>query len=173
VSFVTYRDDYVDFAIAHPSQNDMLEKWCKENNKSKGVTGLSVDFNETPRIIYTRKIHNKVKQIAQDQTGILFLPVEFLYFFSMNRAEAIVSFKETLLNYPNIQGMILFCSMGQPLPNEFIEIPGYKDMLNIKTTNGKTINLFYITNFAYSGSLSEATIDKFRKALVNENYGGK
>lgn len=164
-SFIQYADEYVKFAIAHPIQNNHLEEWCKQNNTQKGAYGLPVDFNETPRIISNQKIRTEADQIPKNQTGILFMPVEFLYFLTMDKVETLTTFKNYLSNYPHIQSLVLYCAIGQPLPNVKIDIPESKDLFIVTTSNDKTRYLFYITNPTYNKSLSVPTIDKFRQAL--------
>jgi hypothetical protein len=166
-SFLVYRSEIIDLAVAHHHKYDELMKWCEENGRTKGATGLSVDFNDTPRIVDYKKIHKKVKQIPPGETGILHMPIHFLYFFAMNIEETIIRIMDEISHYPNLLGVILTANLGQPVKEEFIEVGN--TIRSVQMVNDIARHLLFIYNYQYKGNLTQETWQKIRSCfLVNK-----
>ncbi|HXB45391.1 MAG TPA: hypothetical protein VNV85_15100 [Puia sp.] len=162
-SFILFSDDCIDIAIAHPNKIEDFLHWKRMNRRENGVTGLSVDFNDTKRIISNSKIYNKVKQLPKDSTGLLHMPISYLYFLTMDRGQTIISIAEEILGYPQLLGVVLYSDIGQPMPEE--EIIFQEHAISVKIINGLTRHTVFIYNHAYKGTLAEETIQRIKNSI--------
>ncbi len=162
-SLEVFRNDKIDLAVAHPDRNAYLVKWCEENGRSHGASGLEVDFNDTPRIIHHKKIYKKVKQIPAGETGILYMPIQYLYFFCMNSAETTIQIIKEISQYPNLLGVVLYANLGQQMKEEFIEVANC--VRSIKMINGIARHVLFVFNLDYNGNLKEETWQKTKRCF--------
>jgi hypothetical protein len=162
-NLLIFRNELIDLAIAHPDKHDDLMKWCKENRRDKGAGGLPVDYNDTRRILKQRKIYKKVKQIPNGQTGILYMPIQFLYFFCMNTAETAIQIMGEIRQYPNLLGVVLYAELGQPVKEEFTEVEN--TVRSIRMINGIARHLLFVFNYDFRGELKENTWQRIKKCF--------
>lgn len=152
-------------AFVHPQQHDLLEDWCKEKGLSKGISGLSLEFNDTERLLRQQKIRQEAKQIPKGSTGVLYFPIQFLYMMCMDKVETIAAFEKELTAFPNIYGLVLYADVIHPLAE-----PVRLDSAHIysikQTTGGAVRYMLFIQNPYYEARLSEATIHQIRLAVI-------
>jgi hypothetical protein len=161
---VIFRNEFIDIAIAHPSRAEEFNEWCRQNKRQIAIYGLSIDFNDTRRILQQGRIAKKVKQIPAVDSGLIYMPIHFLYFRYMDIPQTMMLLAEEIQNYPNLLGLILYADLGQPMPEKEILIMNHA--VSIKFRNGILRHSLYIQNDAFVGNLSAATIQRIRACII-------
>lgn len=155
----------ISMAFVHPQQPELLENWCKEKGLGKGIGGLSVEFNDTNRLMRQQKIRQEAKQIPTESTGLLYFPIQFLYMMCMDKIETIAAFEKELTAFPNIYGLILYADVIHPLAG-----PVCLDSAHIysmkQTIGGAVRYMLFIQNPSYDAKLSGKTILQIRSAIL-------
>jgi hypothetical protein len=161
---VIFQNEFIDIAISHPSKTEEFNEWCRQNNRQSAISGLSIDFNDTRRILQQSRIAKKVKQIPTEGSGLIYMPIHFLYFRSMDIPQTIMLLIEEIQNYPNLLGLVLYADLGQPIPEEEVLIMNHA--VTIKSRNGILRHTIYVQNDAFKGNLGAATIQRIRTCII-------
>lgn len=164
-TFCAFEDNFIQVAVAHPDKLDELHSWCKERNiQRNSVSGLNVNFNDTPRLVNNQKIIGEIRQLPKSKPGLVYIPVSTLYFWMMNKPETGIAIMKQLEAFPFCYGVILYVeSIGSLFPQQRISEDHF--IFNIGVRNGITRHLFFIGNPWFVGDLDDRTIRKFKESL--------
>ena len=165
-SVAAFIDENIAIAFCTDSSYGQLTEWCAANNVSEGYSGMPLDFNDTQRIIRTQRINREAKQIASDQSGLLYFPVQWLYMLKMDIAESIEQFSLALTKHSNVIGMVLVAEVGVGLqPDCHIEA-GHLYCVS-RDQAGICRHILFIENPGFTGSVSDELKASLKKAMVN------
>ncbi len=164
-TFCAFEDKFIQVAVSHGDRIEELDSWCKEREiQRNSVSGLNVDFNDTPRLVKNKKIVGEIKQLPKDKPGLIYIPVSTLYFWTMNKPETGIAIMKQLEAFPFCYGVILYVeSVGSLIPQQRISEAHF--IYNIGLMNGITRHLFFIGNPWFVGDLDNRTIMRFRESL--------
>jgi hypothetical protein len=160
-SFVHFNNGFIDMAVAHHLKAKEFNAWCAGNKRQSGIYGLSVDFNETLRILQHGKIRDKVKQLPADGSGLLYIPVHIIYFLFTDIAMSFALLSEEIIKYPRVLGIVLYADLGQSMDEKYIVF--MEHAYTIKVQNGISRYRMYINNRSYKGGLHEQTIRRIKE----------
>lgn len=160
------RNEFIDIAFAPESDVAAFEEWLQTENRRKGIRGVEVNPDETKRITQRGRIARKVKQIPVDATGIIYMKVEYLYFFNMPIDAVVLAIKEAMTDHSQLKGIVLCTEVFDPRDNEIKEWEGREDLFSIHCVNGNVALSLYCVNEYYAGTVSSSTLDQFRRSLI-------
>ena len=107
-NFVFLQNDKLDLIFAHPDKINELKNWCDVNQRRMWFDGLTLDFNETKRIMKNEKIKIKAEQLPKNKPGLLFFIVNPLYFWQIDIDETIEQFNSDMEKFPNLLGIVMY-----------------------------------------------------------------
>lgn len=164
-TFCAFEDNFIQVAVSHEDKIEELDNWCKKRTiQRNSVSGLNVDFNDTPRLVNNKKIVAEIKQLPKDKPGLVYIPVSTLFFWTMNKPETGIAIMKQLETFPFCYGVILYVeSVGSLIPQQRISEDHF--IYNIGVMNGITRHLFFIGNPWFVGDLDSRTIIRFRESL--------
>ncbi|NJO24904.1 MAG: hypothetical protein HC867_02605 [Bacteroidia bacterium] len=96
-TIVYYQDEKIRLAVAHISRYDELIEWIEKNDYRKGALSAPLNFDDTYRIC-NNKMDKKAKQIPLSFSGLVYIPVNSIYFKVFDIEEAIRLFSEKMKN---------------------------------------------------------------------------
>ncbi len=153
-NFQLLKDEYIDLALAHPKCQEQLENWIHENNRQYDLKGLSLDFDDTGRILSNNKILDKASQIPSCYPGIIYIPITLPFFFFQTNFDQAVELVQSQLNpHPNILGVVFYSELGMSIEKSFsVEKDG--NFLGVNRLQEDRIRyLFFISNYKFAMSL--------------------
>lgn len=157
-SIVFYEDDMIRLGIAHISRYEELMKWIEENDYRKGLHGAPLDFNDTYRLT-NNKLSKKAGQIPPQSVGMLYIPVNPLYFMVFDIKEAIRLFTAEMKKCPNLFGAVLYADIIDDANTVLGIEEGH--FFSIKKINVAVSRyLFFVKNPYFNLFLSKETITK-------------
>lgn len=119
---VSYSDEIVEFTLFPNDQHDEMVKYADSlGRRPNDIEGLALKSDEVDRLIGGGKIKDKARQIPNSTNGIIYIPVDSLFFYS-NLLWALDRLGEYLLRFPNLIGVVLFSHALDPGADEFIDI---------------------------------------------------
>ncbi len=165
-TIVSYEDEYIDIAIAHPEAKEKLMKWCKnKGNRRADVIGLSFDPDETKRILANNKIKFEVEQLDPKAPGLIYIQVNALHFL-VHDAERTISLLAPEINkYPNLIGVVLHAEIGEFREEAHGIYEGHffgrKEMCH-----GTMRNLFFIYNDKRTVPVSDTLLNHMYQSFL-------
>lgn len=128
-SFEIFENEFITIGFASESNVDELNAWLKESDLDfDQVRGLSLDFDETKRII-NNKLSEKADQIPEGHNGLVFIKVNPLFFRSPGVINSLSQLPKALNQYPRVIGLVIFSFLGfekqaafGPFKNAFISV---------------------------------------------------
>lgn len=161
---IHYKDDYITLTIAPQSKFAEFNLWLDDNDRRKGHHGISLNFNETRRIA-DYKIPLKSKQIPIGSTGIIYLPVNSIYFWVLDVQNAVIKFQDALRKHPNILGVVIYSNVLDP--NESFSCVQDDFVLTNKMINtGVLRKTLFVLNPTYDYSLTSEVIKKIYSTFI-------
>ena len=161
----------VEIGFAHESKKNKLERWATELGlKINNIEALPFNTDETDRLKKNRKIKRKAKQIGINHVGLIYVPVDPLYFYLNSPEEMIKELERKLHDYPNIFGMVLYSQLGTKI--EDLEINMGRHYYSEKMVDDLQAIMQYtllICNGKFNYRLSTDSEAKIRKAISNFN----
>jgi hypothetical protein len=163
-SLSSYDSEDITIAFCTNDSIEELKSWCKEYGIDQGIQGLSVDFNDTGRVLRHRKIHDEAKQLPKDRPGLLYFPVQLMYMWAMNKADTIIAFEKELEAYPNIIGLVMkaeaVTAKKEPMDIDFGHIYSEK-----QDANGVVHYTLFIQNPLFNLCISQELKSSIRNAI--------
>jgi hypothetical protein len=160
---IFFEDDKIRLAVAHPSKFDQLEKWIDVHDYRKGLHGPPLDFDETYRIC-NNKIRKKAKQIPPEKSGLIYIPLNSLFFWVWDPVQSIMAIERQLAHYPNVYGVVMYAHLIHNVEPVTIKESGH--FYSIKKMNETVIRyLLFVQNKKYKGSLSKETLDLMHQSF--------
>lgn len=162
---VYYEDEKLHIAVCHPDKLEELEQWCDKHNYRKGTHSHFGNFDETERII-RYKIAKEAEQIPSNATGLIYIPVDPIYFWVLNPSNTIPLIQNVLNEHSNIFGLVLYATISHEV--QPFTISGKSDYYSIKQMNEAIVrHLLFIRNHSYQGNLSDNDIKKIYQSFGN------
>lgn len=160
-----YNNEYIELIVAHDSKKEEIERYCNENNsKLSDFIGLPLNFKEVYRIVKTRRIEKEAKQIPKNDTGLIYIPINPLFFMATDLNEAIDILEPQMTPFKNLFGVVIY--------SKIMETVEYSEQLyNGHFYSRKMINdniardLFFIRNKEYYQNVSDITIKKIYESF--------
>lgn len=159
------RELYIDIAFAPENEINEFNDWLAASGRRKGINGVEVQADETRRIAMYR-IANKVKQFPPGETGVIYMPVEFLYFMVMDQRRVLVELKEAMKCHPFLKGIVLTCDVIDPVNNYCNEFDG-EDVYSVRSAEGHTSHYLYCINDNFKGKLGLQALKIFRQSFIS------
>jgi len=154
--FLYHTDDKIRLGVAHADKYAELEAWIESNDYRKGLLGLPLNFNETRRIA-NYKIQCEAEQIPPETSGLIYLPVNTLYFWDFDLEEAASYFQDKMKEYKNILGIVAYGYLINDIEPVHYLVDGH--VYSVKRMNDAVIrHLVFVRNRYYSGVLTEDLI---------------
>lgn len=154
---VHFSDDKIRLAVTHPEKYEQLMQWIEEHDCRKGLLGAPLKFSETKRIS-NYKIKSEARQIPANETGLIYVPVNTMYFWGIDLEAAITAIECQLQTYKNVLGIVLYGSLQTRVGTSCVCVNRHyftvKDM-----GRGVARLLVFVRNSHYTGSLKQETID--------------
>ncbi|MEY4877578.1 MAG: hypothetical protein RL708_2728 [Bacteroidota bacterium] len=126
LEIVSYSDNRFEFWLAPASKLDELDKIAEQNGTQRNnVTGMPLNFDETDRLIKNGKIKHEAAQIPKDSNGIIYFPMNPMYFIATDKREAILRLQEYVLQFQNLIGVVFYSSILNQQKEEFIEVANH------------------------------------------------
>ncbi len=163
-AFLHYTDDKIRVGVAHADSYEKLMNWIETNDYRKGPLGLDLNFDETSRIA-NYKIKEEASQIPAASSGVIYIPVNTLYFWKFDMEDAAHLFQHKMKEFPNLLGIVLYGYLNyEAKPCEFHidgNFYGIKPIFeNIRR------HLLYVHNPSYSGGLPKHIISTLYNSLM-------
>lgn len=153
---VHYHDDMIRLSVSHADKFQELQSWIETYDYRNGLLGAPLNFDETERIC-NYKISQKVKQIPASESGILYLPVNALFFWGFKFDEAVSKFQRQMIDHSNLLGVALFAYLIHDIQPVSLSLQEHH--YGIKKMNDAVIRHFlFIRNPNYQGTLKQDTI---------------
>lgn len=160
------RNEFISIAFAPESDGAAFEEWLQTENRCKGIRGVEVNPDETKRITQRGRIAKKVKQIPAGAIGIIYMKVEYLYFFNMPIDVVVSEIKEAMAEHPQLKGIVLCTEVIDPRENEIKQWEGREDLFSIHCVNGNVALSLYCANEYCAGAVSSSALTQFRQSLI-------
>jgi hypothetical protein len=156
---VSYSDERFDFSLAPFDKVDELDKICEQKGTRRNdVSGLPINFDETERLV-NNKIGNEAKQIPLESNGILYFPVNPLFFKVTDLAKSIIRLQNYILKFPNILGIVLYSKILDVQDEIFVEFE--KCIFHRQIFGGVLCReLLFVHNYNCDVKLTDKTIQK-------------
>lgn len=159
---VYYSEKRFSFLLAPPPYDQNFNEICKENNiDSLRIEGLSLDFDQTPRINSKLK---KAKQVSENYNGLLYISVSPLYFMTADIPAAIERLEANIAKYQNLLGIVLFTKIVSPKKETALRIG--KHLFARRTIESFCYESLFIFNNNCDVRLSDETIQKIYRSLI-------
>ena len=137
-------------------QKIMFDQWIEQNSRRQNFLGMELEIDEPKRIIRD-KIATEAKQIRANTTGIVYLLVNDMHYWTKNLESAMLSYSEVLRDFPNVLALVIHSEIldkkegGVSRGNNYILsiVPIYGPLR-------KTV--LVVRNDSYQGNLSERSI---------------
>ena len=168
LDLVTYEDERFLLAISHPDKNAKLEKWCLDNGVRNGYNGLSENFNETQRIA-RYKVRKEARQIPSTGTGIIYIPVHYIYLWMIDLNDAVSELKKGMQSFPNVLGVFLYSEACNQVDSFTWSECGnfyFHGMVNEAVAKSG----LFVLNPCYNRTLTDDTIQRVYKTFLPNNY---
>jgi hypothetical protein len=160
---VHYSHDKIRLAVAHPEKYDQLKQWIDDNDYRQGLLGALLNFNETKRIS-NNKIKAKARQIPANGTGLIYIPVNTLYFWGIDLEQAIAAIESQLQDNANVLGLVLYGYLQTPVETSDVSLNDH--YFSVKNMDrGLSRFLVFVRNPHYTGSLKPETINVIYKSF--------
>jgi len=162
-TIVYYQDEKIRFAVAHISKYSELMEWIEKNDYRKGPLGAPLNFDDTHRLC-NNKLDKKAKQIPTNSPGIVYIPVNSIYFMVFDIEKTIGLFTSKMKKYPNLFGVVMYATIidGAETVSEIAEGHFYGIK---KSNNAVSRYLFFVRNPHFSFLLSEDTVCKIYRSF--------
>ena len=166
--FLIFSDDKINFAVSSENKEEKVKEWSIENNYDYGnIISLPFNPNETKRII-GNKLPQKAPQIPSNKFGLIYIPVNPLYFYVKNPFEITEEIENKLIEYKynNILGVVIYSKIGDESDNK-----GYFDKLHFFGT--KTIHktlrrdILFVFNKECTVKMFPNTLERIYSTLDN------
>lgn len=157
--------EIVDILLIPNSSISDIENSCKKNGTEKNtVSGMPLNFNETPRIFSSNKIKRKARQIPLDSNGIIYINVKHAYFWHIDIDETVSLFQTQMSLFPNLLGVVLYSYVIDP--GEEVEINNDSCYYKVKMIS-KVLrrDLLFVLNTNRQVLASDETIEKIYRAF--------
>ncbi|HEX9504188.1 MAG TPA: hypothetical protein VF974_07805 [Patescibacteria group bacterium] len=163
----SYSDEYLSIAFADAGSIQALDQWCAQHKVQRRFQGLPVEFKDTYRLVGRGRIKDEAIQIHPDQCGLLYFPIQFLYFMDLSNdlPAAIDSFTSALLPFTHIIGLVLYTEIIGANQTPFLLEDGHLLSLTANESGIQRYTLF-VQNSNFKGSLSSAAMADLKKAMV-------
>lgn len=163
-TIVYYQDEMIRFTVAHIAKYDELTQWIEKNDYRKGALGAPLNFNDTHRLS-NNKMDKEAKQIPLNSAGMVYIPVNALYFMVFDIEEAIRLFTKRMGKYPNLLGTVMYATIIDRA--EAISETPDGHFFGIKKPNEAVSRyLFFVRNPHFSLSLSADTTSRIYRSFV-------
>lgn len=125
-TFVSYSDERFEITLAPNDKVEEMEKFCELNGTRRNdVTSLPLDFDETDRIINNNKIKDKASQIPQHGNGLIYFPINPLFFMTTDIGNAVIRLKEYIAKFPNLLGIVFYSKILDQREEEYQEMENH------------------------------------------------
>ena len=154
--FVLLQNDKLDLIFAHPDKINELKNWCDANQRRLWFDGLTLDYNETKRIMKNERIKFKAKQLPENEPGLIFFIVNPLYFWQIDIDETIKQFASDMKKFSNLLGIVMYSYLLDPTEPKQLRSANYfygKKMMNEVMCR----TLYFISNEYFNLPISSET----------------
>ncbi len=157
-AIVYYQDEMIRFAVCHNNKYAELMEWIEKNDYRKGPMGAPLNFDDTHRLC-NNKLDKKAKQIPPNSSGIVYIPVNSIYFMVFDIENAVRLFTSKMIKYPNLFGVVMYATVIDGA--EEISEKSDVHFLGVKKSN-KAVSryLFFVRNLHFSRPISDNTSEK-------------
>jgi hypothetical protein len=140
--------------VIFPSvSREAFDKWMQENNWRQNIHGMQLQVDETLRIARD-KIKKEAAQIAQGSTGIVYLLVSDVHFWTEDLEAAIDAYKKALCKFPAVLALVIHSEILDKQEAGFVKCDDY--MLAVIPICGPLRKrILVVKNPAYDGSMQE------------------
>jgi len=162
-TIIFYQDEMIRFTVCHNSKYAELMEWIEKNDYRKGPLGAPLNFDDTHRLC-NNKLDKKAKQIPSNSSGMVYIPVNSIYFMVFDIEKTIGLFTAKMKKYPNLFGVVMYATV----------IDGAEEMAEIaeghfygikKIYKAVSRYLFFVRNPHFSLPLSEDIIRKIYRSF--------
>jgi hypothetical protein len=155
--FIVHVDEKIRIAVAHPDRYSELGHWITINDFRKGLLGLPLNFNDTSRIA-NYKIEREAEQIPVGYSGLIYLPINALYYVHFDMEESINYFNKKLMVFPNVLGVVTYGYLVDDAEPANFPVDGH--FFNIRRIHERVSRyLCFVRNEHYTGTLTEVTLN--------------
>ncbi|NJO24485.1 MAG: hypothetical protein HC867_00010 [Bacteroidia bacterium] len=123
-TIIFHHDEMIRLAISHIDKYEELMKWIEKNDYRKGLLGAPLNFDDTYRLS-NNKMNKEAKQLPKDSPGLVYIPVNPIYFMVFNLEEAIKLFAIRMRKYPNLYGTVVYSTILDGVESEPLYIDGH------------------------------------------------
>ncbi len=164
--FVLYCDEKIEVAFAHRAANQALQDWCRAKGvEASGLIGLPHDTDIISRMVKNKKIIDKASQIPAGHAGLIYFPVDPIYFLTNDLSRAVIAFERQINAFPNLLGVVLYASLIDPGEETATLVQGHfygEKMMNEAVMR----HMFFIFNHKFESTLlKEDTVSKIYEAF--------
>jgi hypothetical protein len=157
-AIVYYQDELIRFAVCHNNKYAELMEWIEKNDYRKGPMGAPLNFDDTHRLC-NNKLDKKAKQVPPNSPGIVYIPVNSIYFMVFDIENAVRLFTAKMIKYPNLFGVVMYATVIDGA--EEISEKSDVHFFGIKRPNGVVSKyLFFVRNLHFSLPISDDTITR-------------
>lgn len=165
-SMVSLENENLSIAFSTNESFPDLEQWCANTKHTKGFNGLPVNFRDLPRIVDRGRIALKAQQIPVTESGVLYFPVQAMFFMVTDVLELIDAIVPVLAKEKHLFGVVFYAETIMSLKKDVYV--NCRDFIYSVATGSRhhVRETVFIENIAYTGNLSSEARWAIRKAIA-------